>query len=452
MTMEWLIDKMRRYPGREAMIFGDERVTYQGLIDCIELWKRLLAKENIRPGQVAALTGEYSPSLCGALLALMNNRNIIVPMSVQGQQQKEQLEIAHADVLVALEGDGGYRAVHYERGSRPPMLQNLADAGHPGLILFTSGTTGVPKAIVHDLIKFAERYKTPRDTLRTLTFLRFDHIGGMNTLLHTLANGGTVVCPKQLLPDDICAMIERYEIELLPTTPSFLNLLLMTGAYQRYDMSSLKMITYGTEVMPEYTLLQLYAALPGVQFRQTYGLSEIGILRAKSKSGDSLLFKVGGEGVETEIRDGILHIRSKFAMEGYLNAPNPFDEEGWFNTQDQVVQEGDYIRILGRRSEIINVGGQKVYPAEVEAVLLQMPEVKDVTVRGEPNVLLGQIVTADVNVVEDIDAKELKRRVQAFCSEKLERHQIPVKVSIEASNLYSDRFKKIRNGSGVYTK
>ena len=79
-------------------------------------------------------------------------------------------------------------------------------------------------------------------------------------------------------------------------------------------------------------------------------------------------------------------------MLGYLNAPSPFDADGWFNTQDAVEQDGEWLRFLGRTSDLINVGGQKVYPAEVESVLLELENVLDVTVRGEPNPIIGQIV------------------------------------------------------------
>ena len=72
-------------------------------------------------------------------------------------------------------------------------------------------------------------------------------------------------------------------------------------------------------------------------------------------------------------------------MLGYLNAPSPFESGGWFNTQDLVEANGEYIRILGRKSELINVGGEKVHPTEIENVMLQIENVKDVTVRGKPN-------------------------------------------------------------------
>lgn len=446
MSIEWLLDSMQANSSREAMVFRSESVMYRELLDRFAEWKVRLAAADVKPGQTVALVGGYSPDLCGAFLALLDQGNIIVPMSAEGGRQQEQLEIAHAEAVITLK-DGSREVAQLEQARQPDMLRRLAASGRPGMILFTSGTTGRPKAIVHDMVKFMERYRTPRAALRTLSLLRFDHIGGLNTLFHTFANGGTVICPETLSPGEICSLMERFRSELLPATPSFLNLLLITGAYRQYDLSSLKVITYGTEVMPGYTLARLLEAFPGVQLRQTYGLSEVGILRAKSQSAGSLLFKAGGEGVEVQIRDGILHIRSQWAMEGYLNAPDPFDKDGWFNTQDQVVEEGEFFRIIGRRSEIINVGGQKVYPAEVEEVLLRMPELRDATVQGEPNVLLGQMVAATVNLAEgmELDPRELKLRIRAFCQGRLESFQIPVKVYIEREELFSDRFKKIRS-------
>src|SRR5690606_21551093 len=105
---------------------------------------------------------------------------------------------------------------------------------------------------------------------RTLTFLLFDHIGGWNTFMHTIASGGTVITTKNRSPKAIGALIERHRIELLPATPSFLNMMLMTKADRQHDLSSLTMITFGTEVMPDYTLQQLRERMPHVRLKQTY--------------------------------------------------------------------------------------------------------------------------------------------------------------------------------------
>jgi acyl-CoA synthetase (AMP-forming)/AMP-acid ligase II len=231
---------------------------------------------------------------------------------------------------------------------------------------------------------------------------------------------------------------------MLPTSPTFLNLLLISEAYKRYDLSSLRLVTYGTEVMPESTLTRIHELLPNVKLQQTYGLSELGILRSKSRDSGSLWVKVGGEGYETKIVDNVLWVKAQSAMLGYLNAPNPFDAEGWMNTGDMVEVDGERIRILGRQSEIINVGGQKVYPAEVESALLQMPNVKDAVVIGEKNPITGNIVTARVNLFEPEDVTVFKQRMRAFCRERLATFKIPVKVEISDQETFNARYKRMR--------
>jgi len=443
-TMEWLLDKISDYAEREAMVYTDESVTFGQVLKDYERWNAIIGQFRIRPQEVVLLEGDYSPAVCGAILALAANGNTIVPVSASVRHRLREFgEIAQVDKSIHFDG-ADYRIETHERDGHTGLLGRFLSEGQAGLILFTSGTTGAPKAILHRFAPFLDRYRTPRDTLRTLSFLLFDHIGGINTMFHTLANGGTIIAPRGRSPSEICALIEKHRVELLPTSPSFLNLLLMTRAHESYDMSSLKIITYGTEVMPDYTLEQLRRRFPDVQLRQTYGLSELGILRARSKESGSPWLKIGGEGIETKIVDGILHIRSKAAMVGYLNAPDPFDEEGWFNTQDQVDVDGEYLRIYGRSSELINVGGRKVYPVEVEGVLLRMPEVRDVTVKGEPNSVLGHVVTAIIRTDLPIGAQELKQRVRAFCQDKLEHYQIPVKVYTQEKELFSERYKKMR--------
>ena len=233
-------------------------------------------------------------------------------------------------------------------------------------------------------------------------------------------------------------------MELLPTSPTFLNLLLLSGAHQRYDLSSLRLITYGTEMMPESTLRRVAEALPEVKLQQTYGLSELGILRSRSEGSTSLWVKVGGEDFDLKVIDGVLWIKAKSAMMGYLNAPSPFDEEGYMNTQDMVEVRGEYVRFLGRRSEIINVGGQKVYPAEVESVILQMDEIVDVSVYGEDNPITGKMVVARVDPAAPAKPAMLKRRIRQFCKDKLAPFKLPAKVVLAESQLHSDRFKKMR--------
>jgi len=153
---------------------------------------------------------------------------------------------------------------------------------------------------------------------------------------------------------------------------------------------------------------------------------------------------VGGEGFQTKVVDGTLWIRARSAMVGYLNAPSPFDEEGWLNTEDRVEVEGDYIRILGRDSDVVNVGGQKVYPADVESVLLEMEGVLDAAVRPEPHPITGQVVAARVTLSAPEEPAAFKKRMRRFCKGRLDRYQIPVKVELTDRLPHSVRLKKVR--------
>jgi len=299
----------------------------------------------------------------------------------------------------------------------------------PGLVLFTSGSTGMPKGVVHNFSRLLEKFKTRRGALITLNLLMFDHWGGLNTLLHGLANDCLVVLTEHQNPEYVCALLEKHKVELLPATPSFLNMMLISQAYEGRDLSALRLISYGAEPMPDTTLNSLRKVFPNVETRQTYGLIELGVLRAKSKSSDSLWVKIGGEGYNIRVVDDMLEIKADAAMLGYLNAPSPFTDDGYFMTGDRVEVNGDYFHILGRDSELINVGGQKVYPAEVESVLMEMEGVVDATVSGEPNPLTGQIVVARVVLTAPLARSELKKRMRAFCRDRLAPFKLPVKVT-----------------------
>lgn len=443
--IDWQLQRFAEGHDRTAIVWRDHEYSYADLTERYHDWVRRLAAAGVTPGASVAVVGDFSPGSMTALLALIGLRCILVPMSRDSRDQHDQFcDIAEIDFRIDLdENDQGViNATPYRKGH--PLFQKLRDADEAGLVLFSSGSTGKPKAILHALPQLLEKFRTPRHCYRTVTFLLFDHIGGFNTLMYTMANLGCVVAPDDRSVTSVCRAIERHKAELLPTSPSFLNLLLLGESHRDFDLSSLKLITYGTEVMPERTLVLLSEAFPNVRLQQTYGLSELGILRSKSASNQSLLVQVGGEDYETKVVDGTLRIRAKCSMLGYLNAPSPFDEEGWFNTGDSVIQEGDYYRILGRVTEIINVGGQKVYPAEVEKVIAEIPDFTDVAVMGEPHMLMGNVVVATVQMAVPLPAAEVKRKIVDHCRGRLQPFMIPAKVKVVTDSLVNYRFKKVR--------
>ena len=174
-----------------------------------------------------------------------------------------------------IEGD---KVIVISNNHQPDISANpLLNKVKRGLVIVTSGSTGKPKRILHDLDKLVDAHKSSKKALRTIAFLKFDHMGGFNTVLYTLSAGGTLIVPPSLGVVDVCRSIEKYKAELLPTTPSFINLLLAAGAHETYDLSSLKIISFGTEPMPDSLLERIKSAFPNVILKQTYGMSEIGV-------------------------------------------------------------------------------------------------------------------------------------------------------------------------------
>jgi acyl-CoA synthetase (AMP-forming)/AMP-acid ligase II len=197
--------------------------------------------------------------------------------------------------------------------------------------------------------------------------------------------------------------------------------------------------------MPQSTLDRLNKSFSNVVLQQTYGLSEVGVLSSQSRKDGTLWVRIGGDGFQTKIVNDVLWIKSEYAMVGYLNAPSNFDADGWFNTQDQVEVDGDYFRILGRVTDLINVGGQKVYPAEVENLILGIDNVQDVAVFGEQHNLLGQIVVAKVVLICPEALGSVKKRIRHACLAQLASFKVPAKVVIVEGVLHSVRQKKLRH-------
>ena len=443
--IQWLTDRMAGWSAEPCLIWNDCATTYGEILDRTNFWRGFLDEHQVAPGEMVTLDGDYSPATVSLLLALIDRGAIVTPLTKAAETQRDEfLEIAQVESIIRVDEHDRWKFTRTERIADNPLIVDLRQTGDPGLVLFSSGSTGKSKAALHNFAHLLDKFKTPRQKMRTITFLLLDHIGGINTLLYTLSNGGVVISIGDRDPEIVCRAIATHKAEMLPTSPTFINLLLMSHAYERYDLSSLKLVTYGTEVMPESTLTRMHELFPQIKLQQTYGLSELGILRSKSKDSGSLWVKVGGEGFETKVVDGILWIKAHSAMLGYLNAPSPFDAEGWFNTNDMVEVDGEYIRILGRKTEIINVGGQKVYPAEVESVLLQMENVTDAVVVGEPHPLTGNIVTARVNLLQPEPAQAFRQRMRAFCRDRLASFKVPVKVEIVDTEQFNARYKRVR--------
>ena len=443
--MNKMVDKFKNND-QTAIIYNGKKYSYN------ELYIKIKEIENfiegkIKSGEVVAILADYSFVSIALFFALYENKNIISPITSTSQKEIDgKLKESFSTKIINLENEN-LVITNIKSEASHKIINDLQTSKCAGLILFSSGSTGAPKAMIHNLDTLVDSYGDKKQKqINMLVFLMFDHIGGINTMLNILSMNATMIIPQNRNADDICKLIEEYKIAVLPSSPTFLNLILINRSYEKYDLSSLRMITYGTETMPEGLLNRLKAVFSKVKFLQTFGTSETGIAATSSKSSSSTFMKIDDENLEYKIVDNELWLRSKTQILGYLNrSMESFTNDGWFKTGDLVELDNEgFIKIIGRNKEIINVGGQKVLPSEVESVLLGMDEIEDCLVYGEQNAITGQSVSCDVVLKHGIDDSGFKILVRKFCKDKLDNFKIPTRVNVVQKTEFTERFKKSR--------
>src|SRR5438477_7739896 len=246
MFLDFLFDVFRANAGAQAVIWRDQSFSYGELLARTDHWRSYLQKNDVPSGTVAAIDADFSPNAIALMLALIETGCIAVPLTSSVAAKKaEFMAISGVEALLELDAGDEARLTRFERPEAHEIVQRLRKRGHPGLVLFSSGSTGQSKATVHDIVGMLAKFKVRRHARRAITFLLYDHIGGFNTMLYQLSNAGCIVAVQGRDPDTVLRAVERHKVELLPTSPTFINLILLSEAYLRPDSSTLKLFRYG---------------------------------------------------------------------------------------------------------------------------------------------------------------------------------------------------------------
>ena len=309
MNIDFITDKITSYGNKIAVVTEGKEYSFNDILNEYRKAKQILKDNNVKSNSVISLLADFTPQSIAMFLALIELDTIIVPISKTIKNIESYIKVSESEYFIDEQSED-IQIKNLNRKVTHEMLLNLKEKKAPGLILFSSGTTGEPKAALHNLTFLLDKFRKDGKRLSTVTFLLFDHIGGFNTMMHTLVNGGLIVTLKTRTADEVCSLIEKYKLQLLPTSPTFINLIVLNKTYEKYDLSSLELITYGTEPMPESTLKALHKILPNAKLKQTYGLSEVGIMPTKSENSESLWLKLrNDETFQTKIVDDILYIK-----------------------------------------------------------------------------------------------------------------------------------------------
>lgn len=190
MAIEFLLDRFEQTKDAQALIWRDRSLLYSELSQLVKFWQERLHEELIPKSAVVTLEADFSPNAVALLLALLQHNCIVAVLTAEMKTSRPELrQIAEVEWIIKIDSADSVSMENTGAKATHELLCQLRDRQHPGLIIFTSGSTGKSKAAIHDFILMQEKFQIIRHAQKTLLFLLFDHIGGINTLLHVLANG-----------------------------------------------------------------------------------------------------------------------------------------------------------------------------------------------------------------------------------------------------------------------
>jgi len=306
-------------------------------------------------------------------------------------------------------------------------------------VLLTSGTTGRPKLVVHTMESLAGAIeRVTAESVVWSTFYDIRRYGGLQIFLRTvLTQASLVLSGEQESTRDFLARAGAHGVTHISGTPSHWRRALMSSSAHMIAPSYIRL---SGEIADQAILDRLQSFYPHARIAHAFASTEAGVAFEVNDglAGFPARF-VGETGPEVEMnaKNGTLRIRSRRNAASYIGQQNNVlrDEDGFVDTGDMLELQGDRYYFAGRRDGMINVGGMKVHPEEVEAVINRHPRVRMSLVHARRNPITGALVVADVVLGREPDhaterRDELQREILQLCKSMLPRHKVPAKINI----------------------
>ena len=413
--------------------------------------------------QLISLTDILSQTCLGGRIGELAGRNVLLALSGQLLSALAMIELdgvatrmllcppdLNADHIKTLVEDAGIDAVVTDR---PEQWVNkgvglIAAARLPEAasdrakteratewLMLTSGTSGVPKIVGHTLEGLSGAITADGGRRGSApvwaTFYDIRRYGGLQIFLRAVIGGGSMVLsePGEGLADHVARLRTR-GVTHISGTPSHWRKLLMSGSASEFFP---RYVRLSGEIADQAVLDGLARAFPDASIGHAYASTEAGVGFAVNDGREGFpagLIGQNHDGVEIKIEDGSLRIRSKRAAHAYIGkrAAALTDAEGFVDTGDIVELRGDRYYFVGRRGGIINIGGLKVHPEEIEAVINRHDGVRMSRARSRKSPITGAIVVADVVLAEAADtgrSETIRNEILAACRAKLAPHKVP---------------------------
>ncbi|HEX3985506.1 MAG TPA: fatty acid--CoA ligase family protein [Acidobacteriaceae bacterium] len=406
-----------------------------------------------------ATKGQLTTACALAELDGVVRRVVLCPPDLPLEHLSHVMDLAEVDSIVSdrdVTRFSGPRSLYFSPCSRTiTPASPVMPVGHKTeWVLLTSGTTGAPKLVIHTLASLTAGIRRGRSSGRPIvwsTFYDIRRYGGLQILLRALLTGTSLVLPGT--GESTVDFLERagsLGVTHISGTPSHWRRALMSPSIHGLKPEYVRL----SGEAPDQTILNgLRETFPGARIVHAFASTEAGLAFEVDDaiSGFPPPAMTSVPGVEIAIREGTLRIRSAGNACRYLgeNAPVLKDADGWVNTSDLLeMRDGRYF-FCGRRDGVINVGGLKVHPEEIESVISRHPEVQMCVVRGKKSRITGALVVADVvlrqsGAGEEGDIPSVQDDILQLCRESLAAHKVPAAIHIVPMLALSESGKVLR--------
>ncbi|MGI9510012.1 MAG: class I adenylate-forming enzyme family protein [Geminicoccaceae bacterium] len=473
----WVHRKAEIQPERTALNVGRQQLSYTALAGRIDRFTQGLGRElGFEPGDRIAYLGRNHPDLLALLFAAARLGLIVVPLNWRLAQPELQAILADAAPKAVLAEKAFFADIEAIGGKTPPWRRIAQDfsgegwldlggllrdggaveiagkASDPVLIVYTSGTTGRAKGAVltQDAIRWNAANSVDMHHLtgadRILSALPLFHVGGLNIqTLPALSVGAEVRLEARFEPAEALRLIAETAPTLTVLVPAMMKALIDHPSFERADLSSLRLITTGSSLVP-VPLIQAFHErdIPVVQ---VYGTTETAPIAVYQRAEDAVrtigsagragkhgaMRLIDENGLEVDAGSlGEIQIRGPQVMTGYWNNPLASDEAfdgSWFRTGDvgRLDEEG-FLWVEARTDDLIKSGSERIYPAEIEAILCASDDVEEVVVVGKADPDWGEVPVAVVQLAlgASIEPEQLLQRLEG----KIARYKWPKEVRI----------------------
>ena len=373
-------------------------------------------------------------------------RMLLCPPDLNADHVKALIEDAEIDAVVtdqpARWADAGVYLVVADRTPARSAAKSKTEHATDWLML-TSGTSGVPKIVRHTLegLTGAIAADGPARGAAPVwaTFYDIRRYGGLQIFLRAIIGGGSMVLtePGESIADHV-ARLKARDVTHISGTPSHWRKLLMSGSASGF---SPRYVRLSGEIADQAVLDGLSRAFPAASIGHAYASTAAGVGFAVNDGLEGFpanMVGVNRDGVEMKVEDGSLRIRSTRTAHAYVgrNAAALADSDGFVDTGDMIELRGDRYYFVGRRGGVINIGGLKVHPEEIETIINRHAEVRMSRARSRRSPITGSIVVADVILADGCDVSrsdDIRNKILADCRASLASHKVPAMIKFVSS-------------------